>query len=77
MYVNGMGFRAIERVTEINHNTIINGGFQAAHNAPDAPKAPTIPEITEVRLCIAMEKFWSLQLEAELQFINLLTTYIV
>jgi hypothetical protein len=51
--------------------------LQAAHNAPDAPKAPTIPEITEVRLCIAMEKFWSLQLEAELQFIDLLTTYIV
>lgn len=24
LYLNGMGFRAIERVTEINHTTIIN-----------------------------------------------------
>ena len=26
MYVNGLGFRAIERVTRVNHNTVISMG---------------------------------------------------
>ena len=48
MYVNGMGFRAIERVTDINHNPIINWVKQVAQNLPDAPQEQEIPEITEV-----------------------------
>lgn len=45
MYLNGMGFRGIERVTGINHNTIINWVKQAGLNLPDAPSSDEIPEI--------------------------------
>ena len=39
MYVNGMGFRAIERVIGINHNTIINAGFASCSKfAPSSPR---------------------------------------
>ena len=48
MYVNGMGFRAIERVTGINHNTVINWVKLAATRIPAAPKYSEIPEITQV-----------------------------
>ena len=48
LYVNGMGFRAIERVTGVNHNTIINWVRQAALALPNAPEAEEIPEITQV-----------------------------
>lgn len=36
MYVNGMGFRAIERATGINHNTIVNWVREAGLALPDA-----------------------------------------
>lgn len=48
MYVNGMGFRAIERVTGINHNTVINWVKLVATRLPDAPEYSEIPEITQV-----------------------------
>ena len=48
MYVNGMGFRVIERVTDINHNTIINWVKQTAQNLPDVPFEQELPEITAV-----------------------------
>jgi insertion element IS1 protein InsB len=48
MYVNGSGFRAIERVTGVNHNTVINWVKSAAQNLPPAPSAQEIPEITQV-----------------------------
>ena len=48
MYLNGMGFRGIERVTGINHNTIINWVKQAGLNLPDAPESDEIPEIAEL-----------------------------
>ncbi len=38
MYVNGIGFRAIERTTGINHNTIINWVKKAASLLADAPE---------------------------------------
>jgi transposase-like protein len=44
--VNKMGFRAIERATGINHNTVINWVKQAASNLPDAPEISPIPEVT-------------------------------
>lgn len=44
MYLNGMGFRAIERVTGVNHNTIINWVRQVGNALPDAPAATEIPE---------------------------------
>lgn len=48
MYVNGMGLRAIERVTDVNHNTVINWVKQTAEQLPDAPTKQEIPEIAEV-----------------------------
>jgi transposase-like protein len=37
MYVNGMGLRGIERLTGVNHNTIINWVKQVAQPLPNAP----------------------------------------
>jgi hypothetical protein len=48
MYVNGMGFRAIERQTGVNHNTVINWVKKAANPLPDAPEYSEIPEIAQV-----------------------------
>lgn len=48
LYVNGMGFRAIERVTGVNHNTVINWIKQAGTCLADAPEAAEIPEVTQV-----------------------------
>jgi len=43
-----LGFRGIERVTGVNHNTIINWVRLASLALPDAPYADEIPEITEL-----------------------------
>ena len=48
MYVNGVGFRAIERITGINHNTIIRWVKKVAIELPLAPNPQEIPEITEI-----------------------------
>ncbi len=48
MYVNGTGFRAIERQTGVNHNTVINWVKQAASPLSDAPQYSEIPEIAQV-----------------------------
>ena len=48
MYVNGLGFRAIERVTGVNHNTVIRWVRKSAIALPDAPQVEAIPEITEI-----------------------------
>jgi insertion element IS1 protein InsB len=48
MYVNGMSFRAIERTTGVNHNTIINWVKKAASPLPNAPEYSDIPEIAQV-----------------------------
>ena len=45
MYVNGMGFPAIERLTGVNHNTIINWVKKVAESLPNAPEYPEIPEV--------------------------------
>ena len=37
MYLNGMGFRAISRVTEIDHTTIINWVEEAGESLSDEP----------------------------------------
>ncbi len=36
MYVNGLEFRAIERITGVNHNTVINWVKQVGFSLPDA-----------------------------------------
>ena len=48
MYLNGMGFRAFARVTEIDHTTIINWVEEAGESLPDEPQDDEIPEITEI-----------------------------
>lgn len=48
MYVNGLGFRAIERVTGVNHNTVIRWVRKSAIALPDTPEVSEIPEITEI-----------------------------
>jgi transposase-like protein len=48
MYVNGMGFRALERVMGVNHNTVIRWVRNIAIALPDAPEVSEIPEITEI-----------------------------
>ena len=48
MYLNSMGLRGIERVTEIHHTTIINWIKTAGIELPDSPEEDEIPEITEI-----------------------------
>ena len=48
LYVNGLGFRAIERCTGVNHNTVINWVKQSGVNLADAPDSEMIPELAQV-----------------------------
>ena len=48
MYVNGSGFRAIERVKKVHHTTVINWVKEVAHVLPDTPAYDEIPEVTQV-----------------------------
>ena len=48
MYLNGMGFRAIERVTEIHHTTIISWVKQATEALEEREKPSEIPQVGEV-----------------------------
>ena len=48
MYLNGMGLRGIERVTEIHHTTIMDWVREAGLKLPYAPEESEIPEITEI-----------------------------
>lgn len=48
MYVNGLGFRAIERVKKVHHTTVINWVKQVGKALPDTPYTSELPEVTEV-----------------------------
>ena len=48
MYVNGMGFRAIERVKNVHHTTIINWVKEAGKLLPDCYDPETNPEVGEL-----------------------------
>lgn len=48
MYVSGMGFRAIERVTGFHHTTVISWVKQVGENLPDAYSPDSIPEVGEL-----------------------------
>ncbi len=48
LYVNGMGFRAIERSTGVHHTTIIYWVKQIGEQLPDAPESDEIPEVGEL-----------------------------
>ena len=48
MYVNGMGFRAIERVKGVHHTTVITWVKQVGDLLPDAYDPETIPQVGEL-----------------------------
>jgi insertion element IS1 protein InsB len=48
MYVNGMGFRAIERVKNVHHTTIINWVKEAGKLLPDCYDPETNPGVGEL-----------------------------
>ncbi len=48
LYLNGMGFRAIERVKHVHHTTIISWVKQLGGRLPNAPAESNIPEVTEL-----------------------------
>ena len=46
MYVNGLGFRAIDRVNKVHHTTIIIWVKKLENTWLDVPSYDEIPEIT-------------------------------
>ncbi len=48
MYVNGMGFRAIERVTGVHNTTIMALVKQVGELLPDYYTPETIPDLGEL-----------------------------
>ena len=48
MYLNGMGFRGISRVTGVAHTTIINWVKQVEKLLPDTYEAEDTPQVGEV-----------------------------
>ena len=48
MYVNGMSFRAIERVKGVHHTTIINWARIVGAQLPDTYEPDQIPEVGEL-----------------------------
>ncbi len=48
MYLNGMGVRGIERVTQSHHTTVMGWVKQAGLNLPDVPEIAQKPEITDL-----------------------------
>lgn len=48
MYVNGMGFRGIERVKGVHHTTVITWVKQVGERLPDAYEPETIPRVGEL-----------------------------
>ena len=48
MYLNGMGFRAIERVTGVHHTTVIYWVRQKGKKLPDSITPESIPRVGEL-----------------------------
>ncbi len=48
MYVNGMGFRGIERVTGVHHTTVITWVRQVGELLPDTYDPETTPQVGEL-----------------------------
>ena len=48
MYVNGMGFRGIERVTGVHHTTVINWVKQVGLDLPDTAQPDSVPKVGEL-----------------------------
>ena len=48
LYVEGNGFRRIERLTGVCHNTVINWVKKAGEQLPEQPDYNEIPEVAQV-----------------------------
>ena len=48
MYCNGMGFRQIERCTDVSHNSVLNWVKDTAKQLPEHPPIETIPDVGEL-----------------------------
>jgi transposase-like protein len=48
MYVNGLGFRAIERVKGVHHTTVITWVRQVGEQLPDAYEPDSPPQVGEL-----------------------------
>jgi len=48
MYLNGMGLRGIERVTDIHHTTVMGWVKEAGFNLPNVPETDEEPESTDL-----------------------------
>ncbi|OLT60078.1 hypothetical protein [Moorena bouillonii] len=61
MYLNGMGFRAIERVTGVHHTTIIGWVKKVSLRLKDVcftEEIPEIPEIDELQTFVKKNQIW-------------------
>jgi transposase-like protein len=57
LYLNGMGFRAIERVTGVCHNTVINWVKQASQALPEEDyEIPESAQVDELQTFIGSKK---------------------
>jgi hypothetical protein len=59
MYVNGMGFRGIERVTGVHHTTVINWVRQVGERLPlayDPETSPQVGELDELETFVGSKK---------------------
>ncbi len=48
MYVNGNGFRGIERITKVNHNTVIRWVRQVGIELSNDKKTYSIPDVVQL-----------------------------
>ncbi|ERT06267.1 putative insAB protein [Lyngbya aestuarii BL J] len=48
MYLNGNGFRAIERITKVNHNTVIRWVKQIGNQLADSKEDYEKPEVVQL-----------------------------
>ena len=61
MYLNGMGFRGIERITGIHHTTIMNWVRESGEELPeDESEEPELAELDELQTYIGRktDKIW-------------------
>ena len=59
MYLNGNGFRAIERIKKVNHNTVIRWVKQAANQLPNNNnnhRQPQVGQLDELQTFIGKKK---------------------
>ncbi|BAZ65941.1 insertion element protein [Fischerella sp. NIES-4106] len=58
MYLNGNGFRAIERITSVNHNTVIRWVKEVGQRLPDNTNdsIPVVAQLDELQTFVGKKK---------------------